>query len=113
ADCIGPEQAPPAPHFDEKSIQNARPAVPLALIKAKRSWALTLVLVCGSSLLGWLLAFALAGHQNNSSPTSTQVVNVTPAGTSQSKSDGLSQSLAKSEDKAPEAVPGAVEAKAE
>jgi len=66
ANGIAPERNLPTPHFDEISIQNARPAVPLAEVKSRRFWPLALILMCASSLVGGVLALALLRYENRS-----------------------------------------------
>ena len=124
---IAPEQTLSTPHFDEESIQNARPAVPLAQTKARRFWPLALVLMCGSGLLGGVLAIALSRYENRSEQISTpaassaqeesrvstesgsdRIVKSTP-----NESEALSQSLAHSEENANDAGPVALEENAE
>jgi hypothetical protein len=97
-DRIALEPALATPHFDEESIQNARPAVPLAQIKARRFWPLALVLMCGSTLLGAVIGIALTRYPKSSEQISTPTANVTPEVTSQSEPEELSQSAADSED---------------
>jgi len=63
---IASEQILATPRFDEISIQNARPAVPLARNKARRFWLLGLVLMFASSLVGGVLALALSRYENRS-----------------------------------------------
>ena len=80
ANGVVPEQTLPTPHFDEISIQNARPAVPLEPAKPRRFWPLALVLMCTSSLVGAVLGLALSRYENRSEPISTSAANVAPEG---------------------------------
>ena len=109
-DRIGSGPTLSTPHFDEKSIQNARQAVPLARNKARRFWPLALVLMCGSALVGAVIGIALWRYPNSSAQLSTPA---TAEGTSPSESDELSQSAADSEQKPNDAGRGNMEANAE
>jgi ketosteroid isomerase-like protein len=106
------EQPLATPHFDEEAIKTARPAVPLARAKARRSWLLALVLMSGSALLGGVLALALARYQNSSRLISTPAANVTPSGASQNGSEPT-PSVADAEDQASDAQPRTIDANAE
>jgi ketosteroid isomerase-like protein len=98
------------PHFDEESIQSARPAVPLERIKARRFWQLTLVSICVASLVGGVIAIALARYQIRSAQISTPAANVAPEGASQNGfSEPLPQSVASTEQKTNDAIPRAAE----
>lgn len=61
------ERTPPPPRFDEKSVQRAQPAVPLALRARARSWPATLVVLCvlGGVVGGLLGGFALTFFQRD------------------------------------------------
>jgi ketosteroid isomerase-like protein len=96
ADGIVPEQTLPTPHFDEKAVRQARPAVPLEQIKARLLW-LVIVLMCSSALLGVVIGLTIS-QQNSSEQISTSAADVAPEGTSQNEfSEPLSQSVADSE----------------
>jgi hypothetical protein len=96
-----------APHFDEESIQSARPAVPLERIKARRFWRLALFSICGSSLVGGVIAIALARYQFRSVQISTPAASGAPEGTSQNGfSEPFPQSVASPEEKANDVRPG-------
>lgn len=66
---VDPSQPIATPHFDEQAIHEARPAVPLAQIKAGRFRRLALVLVCGSGLVGGL-GMAISRYRNRSAEIS-------------------------------------------
>jgi hypothetical protein len=101
------------PHFDEESIQSARPAVPLERIKARRFWRLTLISICVSSLLGGVIAIALARYQFRSVQTSPPAARVAPEGTSQNGfSEPLPQSVASQDEKTNDVRPGPAEVNA-
>lgn len=76
ADGIVPEQTLPNPHFDEKAVRQARPAVPLEQIKARLLW-LVIVLMCGSALLGGVIGLTIS-QQNRSEQVSTPATSVAP-----------------------------------
>ena len=59
----------PSPRFDEKSVQRARPAVPLTLGARARSWPLTMILLCvvGGVAGGILGGLALTLYQGGDS----------------------------------------------
>ncbi|HEX5702398.1 MAG TPA: nuclear transport factor 2 family protein [Pyrinomonadaceae bacterium] len=78
-DGITSEQTLDTPHFDEISIQNAQPAVPLGRIKGRRLWPLALILMLASSLVGAVLGLALSRYAN-SSQVSKPAANVAPEG---------------------------------
>src|SRR5688500_1167482 len=95
ADGIGPEQAPPAPHFDEKAIQQARPAVPLEQVKARLLW-LVVVLMCSSALLGVVIGLTIS-QQNGSEHLSMSAPSVAPEAsgvTTESGTDRIATSTA-------------------
>lgn len=127
---IAPEQTLPTPHFDEESIQNARPAVPLAETKARRFWPLALVLMCLSSLVGGVMGIALSRYENRAEQISTTpAASVAPEGSlvsipmsrdsdrvvksTPNESDPLSQSVADAEEKTHDVGPGASDGNAE
>jgi ketosteroid isomerase-like protein len=86
------------PHFDEQSIQSARPAVPLERIKARRFWRLSMVFICGSILVGGLIAIIFLRYRNRSVQISTPTASVAPERKSQNESpEPLSQSIASPE----------------
>ena len=66
-----PERTIASPRFDEKSVQSARPAVPLTLRGKVRTWPLAVVVVCVlAGLLGGLLCgVALMKYQGSGSQT--------------------------------------------
>lgn len=102
------------PRFDEESIKSARPAVPLVRIKARRFWRLALILICGSGLVGGVIAMALSRYQTRSAPISTPAASVAPKGTSQNDSnEPLSQSVASPKERANDAGPEASEGNAD
>lgn len=72
---IAAEQPLPTPHFDEQSIQQARPAVPLAQIKARLLW-LSVVLMLGSALLGGVMGIVLSRYENTTERRSTPAASV-------------------------------------
>ena len=74
---IAAEQPLPTPHFDEQSIQRARPAVPLAQIKARLLW-LVIVLMFSSALLGGVIGLTISQQQNRSDQVSTPATSVAP-----------------------------------
>ena len=111
ADGIVPEETLPTPHFDEKAIEQARPAVPLEQIKA-RLLLLTIVLMCSSALLGAVMGLAVSRHQNTSEQISTPAANVTPQETWQNESHELAPAVAASTE-ASEAPPTHVKRNAE
>jgi ketosteroid isomerase-like protein len=113
-DGISSEQTLDTPHFDEQSIQNARPAVPLVQNKARRFWPLALVLMCGSSLLGGILGITVSRYENRSEQISTPAARVAPEETSQNEADKpRSQPAANLEERANDAGPGASQANGE
>ena len=94
------------PHFDEESIQSARPAVPLVQIRERRFWRLALVLMCISSFAGGVVGIALSRYQNRPKQISAPVASVTPEETSQDESaKALSHSVAGAEEKLNDAEP--------
>lgn len=113
ANSIAQETTLPTPHFDEISIQNARPAVPLVPNKPRRFWPVALVLMFASSVVGGVLGLALSRYENGSKQTSTPAASVAE-GTSQNESyEPPPQSVADSEEKANDAKSGASEGNAE
>lgn len=66
-----PERTVASPRFDEKSVQRARPAVPLTLRGKARGWPLAVVLTCVlAGLAGGLLGgVALMKYQSSRSRT--------------------------------------------
>lgn len=76
ADGTGPEQTLPTPHFDEKAVRQARPAVPLEQIKARLLW-LVIVLMCSSALLGGVIGLTIS-QQSISEQVSTPATSVAP-----------------------------------
>ena len=143
ADDIVPEQTLSTPHFDEKAVRQARPAVPLEQVKARLLW-LVIVLMCSSALLGGVIGLTIS-QQYGSEQVSTPGTSVAPeesrVGTesgipspsgrgqgegldevensdrvvksTQNEPDALSQSAADPEEKANDAGPGASDANAE
>jgi ketosteroid isomerase-like protein len=82
--------------------------VPLVRIKARRFWRLALVLICGSSLVGGVIAIALSRYQTRSVQISTPAPSVAAEGTSQNESyEPVSQSVASPEERANDAGPEA------
>jgi ketosteroid isomerase-like protein len=63
-----------SPRFDEKSIQRARPAVPLTLRGKVRSWPLAVVMLCvvGGIVGGVLGGLAITLYQRDRSHTATE-----------------------------------------
>ena len=101
---IDSAQTIPTPHFDEESIKSARPAVPLVQIKAGRFRRLALILICGSGLMGGVMAIALSRYQSRSVQISTPATSVAPEGTPQNESyERLSQSVGSPEERASDA----------
>src|SRR5687767_5300771 len=92
ADGIAPEQTLPTPHFDEKAVQQARPAVPLEQIKARLLW-LVIVSMCSSALLGGVIGLTIS-QQNRSEQVSTPATSVAPEG-SRVSTDGGSDRIVK------------------
>ena len=77
-----PERTLAAPRFDDKSVQRARPAVPLTLRGKARAWPLAVVFTCVlAGLLGGLLGgVALMKYQGSkSNADSTTPSTQTPA----------------------------------
>lgn len=68
------ERTPPPPRFDEKSVQRAQPAVPLALRARARAWPGTLVVLCvlGGVVGGLLGGFALTLFQRDGTRVASQ-----------------------------------------
>lgn len=66
----GPERALTAPRFDEKSVQGARPAVPLTRRGVAHSSSLAVILLCVAAGLlgGMVVAVALTLFQKDSGP---------------------------------------------
>jgi ketosteroid isomerase-like protein len=94
------------PHFDEESIQRARPAVPLVEIKARRFWRLALILICGSSLVGAVMAIAFSRYQARSAAVSPPAASVAPSEKPENQSyEPLSESVATPEKSANDAPP--------
>jgi len=119
---IASEQTLATPHFDEISIQSARPAVPLARIKSRRFWPLALVLMCASSLVGAVLGIALSRYENRSpavsavpeaSDVSTESGSDRVVKSTQNETEPPSHSVADPEEKANHAGPGASEGNTE
>lgn len=74
---IDAERTVPTPHFDASAVRQARPAVPLAEIRAKRGWPATLiVLAVLAGLAGGVLGGILStGYlRRNSAQPDTQPV---------------------------------------
>ena len=76
ADGMVPEQNLSTPHFDEKAVRQARPAVPLEQIK-KRLLLLVIVLMCSSALLGGVIGLTIS-QQTISEQVSTPATSVAP-----------------------------------
>jgi ketosteroid isomerase-like protein len=114
SDGIAPEQSLPTPHFDELSIQSARPAVPLAQIQTRRFWPLALVLMCGSILIGGVMGIALSRYENRADQISNAPAGVAQEATSQQQSyEPISQSVAEQDEKANDAGSSASKGNAE
>lgn len=78
-----PEKTLVAPHFDEKSIQGARPAVPLTRRGKARSWPLTIIVACiAAGLVGGLLGSVAIRYFQKNDPR------VETLGAQQQASDG-------------------------
>lgn len=78
-----------SPRFDEKSIQRARPAVPLTPLGRARAWPLAIVLACvlaglAGGLLGGVALLKYQGSKSNSEPSAASTQ---PTGEGQTKSD--------------------------
>jgi len=107
---VAPEQTLATPHFDEESIQHARPAVPLDRIKKPRFWPLALILMCSFALLGGVLGLALARYEKRAQPTSTAAVTAAPEETPQNESrEPLSSPVTNSAKQTNDARPGVSE----
>ena len=127
ADGLVPEQNLAAPHFDEKAVRQARPAVPLEQVKARLLW-LVILLMCSSALLGGVIGLTIS-QQNGSEQASTPATSVAPEETgvsipmsrdsdqvvksTQDASAPVSQSVADAEEKVTDAGSGASRANAE
>lgn len=83
------EQTLAAPRFDDKSVQRARPAVPLAPREHARTWPLAIVFACVlAGLAGGLLGgLALMKYQDSKSEAEPPVASTQPADEGQAKSD--------------------------
>ena len=100
------------PHFDEESIRNARPAVPLAQIRARRLWRLALV-ISASILAASVIGIALSWYKNRPEEISTSAAAVSSDVTSQNESsEPLTASTPGSEAKADDANSAPAEGKA-
>lgn len=130
AEGVAVEPVLSTPHFDEQAIQSARPAVPLVRNKPRRLWPLALLLMCGSSLLGGVLALTLSRYEDRSAQISKVSTSVAPetsrvsiptsrdsdriVKSTSNESQPLSQSVSNPEeiaaDSAPKASDGNVEA---
>jgi ketosteroid isomerase-like protein len=75
------EQALPPPRFDEKSVQRAQPAVPLARGARARSWPLWVITLCvlGGVLGGMLGGLALTLYQRGGQRAESQAPRQMPA----------------------------------
>lgn len=107
---IDAEQTIASPRFDEKSVQRARPAEPLApraRARARSSWPLAIIVACVLAGLagGMLGGIALMKYQGSKSKTETptdeaqaksdqQPVNSQTSAASQTSSDGTAASNA-------------------
>ena len=100
------------PHFDEEAIQHAQPAVPLAEVKARRFWPFVLVLLCGSAVLGAVMAIALSGYHTTSKQVSAPAANVAPYVPAQSEPEA-SRSFGEPKDQPADVRPDAAERKTE
>ncbi|MCA1591638.1 MAG: hypothetical protein LC754_03110 [Acidobacteria bacterium] len=91
---LDPEKTIVTPRFDEKSIQKARPAVPLAGSSARRLWPLALVALCvvaslGGGILGGVF---LSLYQRHATPaTAKEAVTVETDQSLQSPAIGAQQ----------------------
>jgi ketosteroid isomerase-like protein len=87
-----PERTIASPRFDEKSVQRARPAVPLTLRGKARTWPLAVVVTCVlAGLLGGLLGgVALMKYQDSLSQTEPAASSAQPpdAGGAKPAGDG-------------------------
>ena len=109
ADGIGPEQNLPTPHFDEKAIQQARPAVPLEQIKARLLW-LVIVLMCSSALLGVVIGLTIS-QQNISEQVSTPATSVAPEESRVSTENGSERIVQSTQDETETLSPSVAEPK--
>ena len=69
-----PERTLAAPRFDDKSVQSARPAVPLTLRGRARTWPLAIVFTCvlaglAGGLLGGVALMKYRGDRSDSEPS--------------------------------------------
>ncbi|MFL6285818.1 MAG: hypothetical protein ACJ74Q_21980 [Pyrinomonadaceae bacterium] len=85
-----PERTVASPRFDEKSVQRARPAVPLTLRSKARAWPLAVVFTCvlaglAGGLLGGVALMKYQGSKSRSepNPSSTQPPDTQPANSQQ------------------------------
>ena len=73
---IDAERTVAAPHFDATAVKQARPAVPLAEIRARRSWPVTLMaLAVLAGLAGGIIGGVLSTgylRRNDAQPTASQ-----------------------------------------
>ena len=83
---IAAEQPLPTPHFDEKAVRQARPAVPLEQIKARLLW-LVIALMFSSALLGGVIGLTIS-QQNGPEQVSTPATSVAPEESSVSTESG-------------------------
>jgi ketosteroid isomerase-like protein len=94
-----PEQTLAAPRFDEKSVQGARPAVPLTLRAKARTWPLAVVFTCilaglAGGLLGGVALMKYRGDRADSEPPNAPqrqtpaAPEARPAGATDSQPDG-------------------------
>ena len=76
-----PERTIASPRFDEKSVQHARPAVPLTLRGKARTWPIAVVVTCVlAGLLGGLLGgVALMKYQGSRSHTEPTASSTQPS----------------------------------
>lgn len=89
---IETEQTLAAPRFDDKSVQRARPAVPLAPRAKARTWPLAIIAACVlAGLAGGLLGgIALMKYQGSKSTAEPPAVSTQPTGEGQTQPDSQS-----------------------
>jgi ketosteroid isomerase-like protein len=99
---IDTERTIAAPRFDNKSVQRARPAVPLTLRGKARTWPLAIVFACvlaglAGGLLGGVVLMKYQGSKSNSEPTAASTSTQPDASREASPASGEQQSKADSQ----------------